>query len=230
MNTQAAAMTLVRNAAADSNIFRKEGDYWTIVYGGAACWLKDAKGLHYLAQLLRQPGQDFHATELVAAVAEPRAVCELGQRCSLGDAGEVLDAAAIAAYKRRLADLRAELQEAEAWNDSGRLTMLRQEFEFLTNELAAAVGLSGRHRKAGAHAERARLHVTQRIKATLTRLRSYHPSLGHHLATCVKTGYFCSYLPDPKQPVFWVCSDEQQWGIRPIPDEERLDLSRGQRG
>jgi hypothetical protein len=49
-------------------IFRREGDYWTIVYGGATVRVRDGVGMHYLAQLLAHPQQRFAAGELVAAV------------------------------------------------------------------------------------------------------------------------------------------------------------------
>jgi hypothetical protein len=52
------------------NVFRKEGDYWTIVFGGAVVRLKDAKGLGYIAHLLRHPGEEFHATELMRLLGD----------------------------------------------------------------------------------------------------------------------------------------------------------------
>ena len=45
-------------------MFRREGDYWTIAYEGQVTRLRDAKGLHYLARLLRQPGGPVPVTEL----------------------------------------------------------------------------------------------------------------------------------------------------------------------
>ena len=59
------------------------------------------------------------------------------------------------------------------------------------------------HRPA-ASAEHSRVTATKRIKAALTKIREHHPSLGHHLTTCIKTGRFCTYTPDPEQPVAWV--------------------------
>jgi hypothetical protein len=46
---------------------RQEGEYWTIVYGGALFRLRDAKGLRYLAHLLRHPGERFQCAALVSA-------------------------------------------------------------------------------------------------------------------------------------------------------------------
>ena len=45
-------------------MFRREGDYWTIEYAGTVCYLRDSKGLHYLAALLRHPGTELSALEL----------------------------------------------------------------------------------------------------------------------------------------------------------------------
>jgi hypothetical protein len=47
------------------NVFRKEGEYWTIAYNGTILRLRDTKGLRYLARLLRQPGERVTARELM---------------------------------------------------------------------------------------------------------------------------------------------------------------------
>jgi non-specific serine/threonine protein kinase len=171
--------------------------------------LKDAKGLHYLAHLLRRPGQEVHALDLVGEAAEPRATAP-GAAHGLtraafanGRTGPLLDPRAKAAYRERLAALREELEEAERFNDSGRATRAREEMEILAQQLAAAVGLGGRDREAASEAERARLTVTKRIKDVLAKIRAGHPTLGHHLMGTVKTGYFCAYTPPPDRPISW---------------------------
>ena len=73
----------------------------------------------------------------------------------------------------------------------------------LAEQLAAAVGLGGRNRRSGSAAERARSAVTKRIKSSIKRIGEAIPSLGSHLATRVKTGYFCSYNPPSERPVAW---------------------------
>ena len=54
---------------AQKGVFRKEGEYWTVGYGGKAFRLKDTKGLGYLAHLLRHPGAEFHVLDLVGGIA-----------------------------------------------------------------------------------------------------------------------------------------------------------------
>jgi len=159
----------------------------------------NAKGLRYVAQLLRHEGREFHAADLAAAadieapaVREPDGEVSLG----LGDAGEMLDPLAREEYRQRLEDLRAELDEATRWGDSGRASKLGEEIEFLTQELSAAFGLGGRARKAGDVADRARKAVTSRIRETIARITKEHPVLGRHLENAIRTGVFCSYTPD----------------------------------
>ncbi len=185
---------------APANLFRKEGDYWTVVFDGRTIRLRDSRGLHYLAHLLRHPRHEFHALDLVtreAAGGGPE------QRRGRGGGEPFLDAQAKAMYKRRLDELRDNLVEAERNSDIGRAARTREEMERITEQLAAAVGLGGRDRRAASDAERARLTVTKGIKAAVEKLRASDPSLGHHLATTVNTGSFCSYTPDPQRPVEW---------------------------
>jgi tetratricopeptide (TPR) repeat protein len=198
--------------AAASNVFRQGGEYWTLAYEGRVFRLKNAKGLHYIAFLLRHPSREFHAVELVTTVGEHQAIPALSEDQlaehhlkvgGLGDAGVVLDAQAKAEYKRRLDELEEELEEAQRFNDPARAAKAQAEIDFLAEELAAAVGLGGRDRKAASAAERARLNVTKSIKAVLRKISKAHPALGHHLTTSIKTGTFCSYTPDPTHPIPW---------------------------
>ena len=200
---RARALRLV--SAADS-VLRRDGAYWTLGWEGESFLLKDMRGLRYLASLLAEPGRDFHALDLAAAAdrpapshAEPGATV----RPDLGDAGPILDAEAKAQYRQRLNDLRAELEEAERFNDTGRATKSREEIEFLTEELARATGLGGRDRKAASAAERARANVTMAIRGALKRIAEQSPSLGRHFAATVRTGKFCSYTPDPRLTISW---------------------------
>ena len=84
-----------------------------------------------------------------------------------GDAGAALDAEAKADYRRRLEDLREDIEEAEGFNDPERAARAREEYEFISQELAGAVGLGGRDRPASSDAERARVNATRAIRKTL---------------------------------------------------------------
>jgi class 3 adenylate cyclase/tetratricopeptide (TPR) repeat protein len=182
---------------------RREGDYWTLVSAGITGRLKDMKGLHYLVHLLEHPGHEFHVLDLLgqttSAVPDEPEVRGALRATDL----PMLDATAKASYRRRLAELREDLEEAERHHDTGRAEQSRQEIETLTQQLAAAVGLGGRDRPSGSAAERARTTVTHRLRAVIRRIARQHPVLGDHLAARVRTGTFCTYSPDPERPIHW---------------------------
>jgi hypothetical protein len=51
-----------------SNVFRRDGDVWTLAFRGRSVPLRDAKGLRDLAVLLAAPGREVAATDLVVGV------------------------------------------------------------------------------------------------------------------------------------------------------------------
>jgi len=191
------------SAAAGTTVayLRRDGDVWQVGFTGDVARMKDARGVHLLATLLRHPGQEIHALDLAAGGAtgtvEPDVVVDRG------DAGPLLDAAARAAYRRRLEDLREQLDEAERFNDLLRAERARHEMEFLAGELSRGVGLGGRDRRAASAAERARVNATRTIGGAVKKIASLSPRLGEHLRATVRTGYLCVYAPDPTSPVRW---------------------------
>ncbi len=54
-----------RGASSGENVFRREGDFWTVTYAGRSVRLKDARGLQFLSVLLRRQGEEVHALDLV---------------------------------------------------------------------------------------------------------------------------------------------------------------------
>ncbi len=189
------------------NAFRREGDYWSATFEGLTVLVRDLKGMRYLERLLGDPGREFHALDLVAAVATG-APCQPdnpvgGSQLPMGDAGDVLDARARDAYRRRLAEIDDDIDEAQATGDIERGAQAEIERDFLVQELARAIGLGGRGRRAGSASERARAAVTRAIRQAMARIGEHHPSLGEHLDRCIRTGTYCAYLPDPRVPTLW---------------------------
>ena len=195
-------------AVSSQATFRREGEFWTISYEGRTIRLKDAKGLRYIAYLLSCPAEKFRVHDLVAiveGVPAPvrRQVARFETSDDLGDAGPVLDEKAKASYRQRRQELREEADDAEEMNDPGRAERARAEIDMLEQQLSAAVGLGGRDRKTSAHSERARVVVTRNIRATVSKILEEHPPLGRHFNAAIKTGYICTYLPNPESVVTW---------------------------
>jgi non-specific serine/threonine protein kinase len=108
-----------------------------VAYGGTVIRLRHSKGMLCLAHLLRHPGEQFAALDLLKLAEQP-----------VAGSPDLLDASA---------------QAVEA----------------------------------------ARSVVTKRIKGAAKKIEAHHPALGYHLSTTVRTGAFCSYMPDPERPIAW---------------------------
>jgi len=164
------------------------------------------KGLHYIAYLLGHPNESFHVRQLSASVGGdgfPAVTSDPDIHADGEDAPPILDSKAKADYRARLSELRADLDEAERMNDTGRAERVRRELEFVNDELSVAVGLSGRDRKLSDAAERARKRIGKAIRSALSGIREHDPSLAHHLTTSIRTGYYCAYFSDPQQLLSW---------------------------
>lgn len=184
----------------NARVFRREGEYWTVQFEGTACRLRDTKGLRYIAHLLARPDRGVHVLDLIGGM---RGDAPEAMAAALGDAGPLLDEAAKAAYRARLLDLRAELSEAEARGEAGRVGAVQEEIDALTRQLAGAVGLGGRDRRAASATERGRVAVTRAITDALKRMRQHHPALERYLAAAIRTGTLCTYRPPDASPPPW---------------------------
>ena len=207
--------------SARTGVFRREGEYWAVGYVENAFRLKDTRGLGYVAHLLRHPAVEFHVLDLFGGIASrrdedessrsvqrlPRGAEDLENAgihiTGLGDAGEMLDDQAKAAYRRRLSELREELEGAKELGNVERAEQAEREIDALTRELSRAVGLGGRNRRAASASERARQTITHSIKSVLERIAQSDTQLADILSRCIKTGTFCSYQPDLDFPIAW---------------------------
>lgn len=187
----------------DRNVFRREDDHWFVAFDGDSARVRDLKGFGYIARLLAQPDRELHACDLAAGGGRTTPTGNPGAPW-LGDSGPLLDDQAKAAYRRRLVEIDEDIAEAHELNDHRRLAQARSEREFLARELARAVGLGGRDRRSGAPAERARVSVTRAVRRAIARLHEHHPPLAEHLDRFIRTGTYCSYVPDPRAPSKWL--------------------------
>ncbi len=193
---------------AGDNVFCREGEYWFLAFQKKTIRVRDLKGLRYLSRLLAHPGREFHVLDMVAAergdTADMGAGAEAGLAVSSDlDAGVLLDERAKKAYRQRLAEIDEDREEAVAMGDHGRAAQAQAERDFLARELARAVGLGGRDRRAGSISERGRASVTRALRQAMARIEEHHPALGEHLGRTIRTGTYCAYLPDPQATAAW---------------------------
>jgi hypothetical protein len=199
----------------ERGLFRQEGDYWAVGYGERVFRLKDCLGLSFISYLLRHPGTEFHVLDLGERAPDRELARDPAKQLSgslpmnpeeleasgihvggLGDAGELLDEQAKAAYKARLRELRQELEEAKEFGDIERAAKAEEEIDALSAELSRGIGLGGRHRRAGSATERARQRAKKNIKTAIGKIAKHDPELGRMFSRCIRTGIYCYTFPN----------------------------------
>jgi predicted ATPase len=203
------------DSVTQTGTFVLNGEYWTVGRGATTFSLKNVLGLGYIYCLLKSPGEEFYALDLEAgdvSSAAPSAV-RSGARMPRDDwdfsihrsedAGPILDAQAKQEYKRRILELKEELEELREKGDYERAEKVESEIESIAQQLAQAVGLGGRDRRAGSTAERARLNVSRAIRAAIQKISEHDVSLGEFFGARIRTGSFCSFVPNPRVPIDW---------------------------
>lgn len=183
--------------------FRLEGEYWSIAYVGGTFRLHDAKGLGYIHRLLGAPGLELHVLDLVVGPSVPETAGREDLPSHTPVREPVLDRQAREAYRRRLEDLRDEIEEADANGDPERASRARDELNFIADELHRQIRGDGSSRTVPDAAERARVNVSRAIRASIAKIAEQDPSLGHHLDRDIRTGTYCSYVPDPASAPTW---------------------------
>jgi tetratricopeptide (TPR) repeat protein len=187
------------------DVFRRDGELWTIAYHGDEFRLRDVKGLGYIATLLAAPGRELHVLDLVGAGRRRKGEAAALDVPSgtLAARQPVLDEQARREIRGRLDELDAEVDRARAWGDAERAAQLAEHRDLLIGELARATGLRGRDRGFASPAERARISVTKAIKTAIRLIDRQCPALAEHLQASVQTGRFCCYAPPGAAPPVW---------------------------
>lgn len=173
----------------DGNRFVRDGEVWSIAFGGRHGHLKHTRGLADLALLLSRPGEEIFAVQLMDGM----------EVSSPAGADPIFDERARADIRARLRALERSIADAE---ESGLdAESLRQEQRAILHELRAATGLGRRRRRLGDSAERARKAVSGRIRESIEKIRGPLPELARHLDESISTGSFCAYRP--ARPTTW---------------------------
>jgi tetratricopeptide (TPR) repeat protein len=177
-------------------LFCREGEYWTLGEVRSPVRVRDMVGLKHLALLLGHPDQPFTAGEMSTQ--------QNGGYVHQADTGPALDSRATSEYRRRLRELREELDDAEACHDLGRVANAQAEIGAIQEQLARGIGLGMRRRRAGSATERARLNVTRTIRAAIRRIGKHAPNVERYLSSTIRTGRCCSYEPTPMCAIVWI--------------------------
>jgi hypothetical protein len=158
----------------------------------------DRRGVRHLVRLLTNPGKPIPALVLAAESEDAATVLAHPGR------QPVLDQRALAAYRRRIRELDAGLDDARARDDVAVAGRLQAELGALLDELRHSTGKAGRTREFPDPSERARTAVRKAIKRAIDEVTADEPAIGAYLQATVATGVTCCYTPDPGRPVRWI--------------------------
>jgi hypothetical protein len=138
---------------------RRRGALWQVAFAGQEVSVPHSKGLADIARLLAASDTDVHVLDLIDAADRS------------GSGGDVVDRRAVAAYRQRLVDLDADIDDAERDHDPERGARAAAERHAILDELGRVIGTAGRTRAFSNHpAERARKAVSGRIRDAIRKL------------------------------------------------------------
>jgi hypothetical protein len=164
---------------------RRDGRVWKVSLGERAAVVPHSVGMEYLTKLIGQTGVAIPAVELASGYT---------MTCRSSAVEPVLDARAKDAYRRRIEELRAEIDDGEACADLERAARGRVELDRFLEELARATGFAGRTRSFDDTAERARVSVHKAIKRAVAMIAEVEPTVGHEIRSRLVTGMRCVFL------------------------------------
>lgn len=173
-------------------VFRRMGQTWVYRYAGSPLgFLKESRGAEYLHHLFSNPGRAVEAVTLYQIATGGHA----GH--GLGSAGEQIDMQALADIRRRLADLDADRERAEA-EDPVFAGASQNEREQLLGQLRSGTGLGRRLRQASDDVETIRKSVRNAVKRAIEAIRKDAPMFADHLTKPhLTTGRDLTYMPPP---------------------------------
>ncbi len=189
------------------NVFRKEGEYWTLRYKGDAIRLKNSKGLQYVHRLLSDSPREISVFELAGSTVardeikdKSNVSHDIGRRSStdLGHAGDVMDARGLDDIRNHLEELETEHASAVAAGDGERAVEAAEKIDQIKKYLSGAEGLGRRRRKSADTTEKARKAVSKCINSALDKIKNNHPSLWRHLDSSIHVGRTCWYRPSER--------------------------------
>ena len=210
--TQGQLVQAEQATAPRRSVFRKRGQVWEIRYdGGDISFLPDRKGFGYIAFLLKYRHKRIGVVEIEAAVegtVPDHAVTLNGTDDSIaatdgGDDQVKVDPETIHDVEAALETIEEKLTEAQVAGNEQLENQLDEQKKEFERYLREAIGKDGESRRFSDRPNKTRQRITQNISNALGEIQEVEPDLYHHLSSTIKTGYKCSYRPDPNTSVNW---------------------------
>jgi hypothetical protein len=208
-NTLRASIQAPESSLVDEhdNYFMLRGSSWEVRFSGETKLLQDIMGVRIIARLLRCPGQEIHAADLVGNVQDDHAdrLARLTddqlsedegiQRSNLRipdtdrfEAGR--SPGTEAAWRGYLEVLGATVNKAR---ESGDPLELEEAQDAFGSAFEKFEEFRNSKPKSNPEEDKARLNVKNNIARAMSKIKKDHPALAAHLRDHLRTGVRCSY-------------------------------------
>jgi len=207
------ALTKLGFTDRSSNIFRKDGEAWTIAWQGKGFTYVEQIAYTYIRKLLQEQYRQFSLYELLSIPGMPLpdgvedvaslrdSGFQVGQPLS-GNAGHVMDERARREIRAEMRKLDEVMEDAERLGEKERYEQTKAQKDNLRKSLIEAFNESGKPRQTSKEMAKALETVNRAFNRAFKHIRQYHPELADHLEQNIGRGYTRSY--HPPSPVEWV--------------------------
>jgi hypothetical protein len=199
--------------------FQKTDKGWTLQYEGAKLpGVKDWLGLSYIKVLLSTPGVPINVFELQRMAGDSGDLQDLSRledwdrhkddnyTCGVDETWASLDPTAKTSYLDRLKVINIEMTDARKRQDQAKIDTLKKEAEFIQKALQEGASKS-KDPEVELNRKRVLKAITDAIKniGKLEEAFNYHDKpISRHLRRYIRTGAYCSYVPNADEPCEWV--------------------------
>jgi hypothetical protein len=202
------------------NVICRLGDCWLLIFQGKKLPpIQDLVGMRCLKVLLTHPGQSFqpeHLYQLVNGnkISQRQAADidyinsrEFNSRKNSGkyNVDDIITPEAISSIKKRLKELKQEIEEAEQYGDKDRYEKANEEYTEVRKYFDKAIGLHGKSRKFSKKHDSIRTTLQKGIKSAIKRIEQHNRILSQYLESYIRSGDLFTYNPAATNPIYWSC-------------------------
>lgn len=188
--------------------FRRIGSGWSVRYEGTSYVLRELVGFAYLRELFEHEGKAIDVQTLDrlgrsgAEIRSRENASETSDLSLLAGINSSPDRDALLNVKRRLEEISAELEKANANNDLGLQELLQSEKAKLLEYVGSNANRK-QPRESNSPLESARSRVRAALKRALAEIAAHVPSLADHLNSALVHPYGNAPAYRPERPMDW---------------------------
>ena len=193
------------------NSFIKRGDWWEISFKGKSTIISNIKGLRYIHELLTKPGEDISCYDLEKTIdiSDPEILDAKKISASLKpdsykkddgakqlptvDREPIIDDQADREIKKKIKDLKYDLEKAQELYDHKKEANIREEINQILKYYNSSRNKYGGKRVFPTGPEKSRQRVLKNITTAQNKIRKRLPALADHLKEYLDTGNDCKY-------------------------------------